>query len=400
MLLEEQDIKRILENPSSFEIASNGGFNLVTGISSYGWVIALNKILVAQGRGPTEAHPDLAESFRSKGYGLASVAAFIMAMVTFLPIQTKKHRWKFYINNKAMIQRMESYKDNQHSKWNLCSDADIMNKAQEYLCHIPGTLIHVKSHQDKGKETRTITFDAQLNIIADALEIRKKISDYLWRDNKNHGNSELNNIIELAMLESIHNKKWKPVMLAISLELLPCIRQQNKIGWYHSYKGRMAQAMTQFMEAHYRTLNVDAKKYTGERWGKMFITNIWNMVLQLWEKQNEIIHGKTTQEEQRTDQQQLQQKVQKFYKMQETLDRTDREKIFYKDMEEIIKEDTRYIKAWLKLAHWTFSAAKKERAKPRNEQKFMEQYFAWGPPISLRQWKQQKQRAQDETHPA
>jgi hypothetical protein len=85
--------------------------------------------------------------------------------------------------------------------------------------------------------------------------------------------------------------------------------------------------------------------------------------------------------------------------MRETLDRTDREKIFYKDMEEIIKENTRYIKAWLKLAHRTFSAAKKERAKPRNEQKFMEQYFAWGSPISLRQRKQQKQRAPDETHP-
>jgi hypothetical protein len=531
MLLEEQDIKRILENPSSFEIASDGGFDPATGISSYGWVVALNKILVAQGRGPTEAHPDLAESFRSEGYGLASVAAFIMAMVTFIPIQIKKHRWKFYIDNKAMIQRMESYKGNiRHSKWNLRSDADITNKAQEYLRHIPGTLVHVKSHQDEAKETKTITFDAQLNIIADALatqqrdnmqkpvtkvqgdhchlvikdrfitrdsqrwllqkageipiqsyyqkkygwtssvfnsihwemqhkvllkyklsdqrrllkfahdwlpsnhrlyregqeqtpacrlcgaleetsdhilecrlpcqhEIRNKISDFLWRDNGNFGNSELNNIIEIALSESIHNKEWKPVMSAISPELLPCIRQQNKIGWYHLYKGRMAQAMIRVMEEHYRALNADAKKYTGERWGKMLITNIWNMVLQLWEKRNEIIHGKKFQEEQRTDRQRLQHKVQKLYEMRETLDRIDREKIFYKEMEEIIKEDTRYIKAWLKLAQRTFSAAKKERAKPRNEQKFMEQYFAWGPPISLRQRKSNKQRSPDETHP-
>jgi hypothetical protein len=112
MLLEEQDIKRLLENQSLFEIASDGGFNPATGISSYGWVVAINKVLVAQGRGPTEAHPDLAESFRSEGYGLASMAAFIMAMATFLPIQIKIHRWKFYIDNKAMIQRMESYDDN------------------------------------------------------------------------------------------------------------------------------------------------------------------------------------------------------------------------------------------------------------------------------------------------
>jgi hypothetical protein len=531
MLLEEQDIKRFLETASLFEIASDGGFDPATGISSYGWVVAINKVLVAQGRGPAEAHPDLAESFRSEGYGLASAAAFIMAMAMFLPIQIKRHRWKFYIDNKAMIQRMESYDGNiRHSKWNLRSDADITNKAYYYLRHIPGSLIHVKSHQDEGRETKTITFDAQLNIMADALatqqrehmqkpvtrvtgdhchlvikdryitrdskrwllrkageipiqhyyqkkygwsptvfnsihwdmqhkalltyrlsdqrrllkfahdwlptnqrlyregqeqtpacrlcgaleetsdhmlecrlpiqqEIRNKVSDYLWRDNENHGNSELNNIIELALSESTHNKKWTPVMSAISSELLPCIRQQNKIGWYQLYKGRIARAMIQFMEKHYRTLNVDAKKYTGERWGKMLITNIWNMVLQLWEKRNEVIHGKTIHDTQNTERQRLQHRVQKFFEMRESLVSSDREKIFYKDMDEIIKEDTRYIKAWLKLAHRIYSAAKKEREKPRNEQKLMEQYFAWGPPISRKQRKPKNPRAPDDTHP-
>jgi hypothetical protein len=62
----------------------------------------------------------LAESFRSEGYGMASVAAFIMAMVSFLNISVEEHIWKFYIDNKAMIQRMESYRDRiRHSRWNL-----------------------------------------------------------------------------------------------------------------------------------------------------------------------------------------------------------------------------------------------------------------------------------------
>jgi hypothetical protein len=113
--------------------------------------------------------------------------------------------------------------------------------------------------------------------------IQSSVSDYLRRDNENHSNSELNNIIEIALLESAQNKNWKPVMSAISPELLPCIHQQNRIGWYHLYKGRMAKSMTQFMEAHYCSLNTNAKQYTGERWGKMLIKNIWNMVLQLWE---------------------------------------------------------------------------------------------------------------------
>jgi hypothetical protein len=69
---------------------------------------------------------------------------------------------------------------------------------------------------------------------------RMKLNDYLWRDNENHGNSELNNIIELALSECICNKKWVPVMSEISKELLPGIQQQNKIGWHQLYKGRMA----------------------------------------------------------------------------------------------------------------------------------------------------------------
>jgi hypothetical protein len=79
-------------------------------------------------------------------------------------------------------------------------------------------------------------------------QTRIKVNDYLWRDNGNHGNSELNNIIKIAMSESAHNKHWKPEMSAISQVLLPCIQQQNKIGWHHLYKGRIARAMIQFME--------------------------------------------------------------------------------------------------------------------------------------------------------
>jgi hypothetical protein len=110
LLVDEIDISECLRNPTRIEVASDGGFDPLSSISSYRWIIAFNRILIVKGRGPAEAHPDLAESFRSEGYGLASVTAFIMAMVTFLNISTEEHSWKFYIDNKAMIQRMESYR--------------------------------------------------------------------------------------------------------------------------------------------------------------------------------------------------------------------------------------------------------------------------------------------------
>jgi hypothetical protein len=225
------------------------------------------------------------------------------------------------------------------------------------------------------------------------------MSNYLWRDNENHGNAELNNIIELALSECAYNKGWKPDIAAISRELLPCIQHQNKIGWYHLYKGRVAKAMTQFMEGHYRQLAVDSKRYTGERWAKMLIHNIWDTILKLWQKRNEIIHGANSHMEHNVEQRRLQQKVQRYYEMTELLDVQDREKIFYKTLEEMKQEDTRYIKAWLKIAQRAFRAAKKERKTPRNEQKLMETYFSWKPHETAKNRRVGSTRSPDETHP-
>jgi hypothetical protein len=120
LLLEEKAISQILKDPTRIKVASDGGFDPTTGISSYGWVIAFNRVLIAKGRGPAEAHPDLGESFRSEGYGLASVSAFLTALIIFFQISVEDHLWKFYIDNKAMIQRMESYRNRvPHLRWNL-----------------------------------------------------------------------------------------------------------------------------------------------------------------------------------------------------------------------------------------------------------------------------------------
>jgi hypothetical protein len=88
-------------------------------------VVAINRVLIAKGWGPVEAHPDLAESFRSEGYGLASVSAFIQEMIKFFGILITDHSWRFYLHNNAMIQRMDSYRTSlPQAKWNLRSDAD------------------------------------------------------------------------------------------------------------------------------------------------------------------------------------------------------------------------------------------------------------------------------------
>jgi ribonuclease HI len=128
ILMEEGEILDIFTHPTRVKIASDGGFNPKTGKSSYGWVIAANKILIAKGRGAAAAHPDLAESFRAEGFGLEAALQFLEALTKQLHIDKDQHSWRFYLDNKAMIQRMESYDQSiQHSKWNLRPDADITN---------------------------------------------------------------------------------------------------------------------------------------------------------------------------------------------------------------------------------------------------------------------------------
>lgn len=120
ILVEESEIVATLKNPTRIEVASDGGFDPTSGISTFGWEVAMNRRLIAKGRGPVAAHPDLAESFRAEEYGLASVTGFIKLMINHFNITIEEHTWKFYIDNKAMIQRMESYHTNiRHSRRNL-----------------------------------------------------------------------------------------------------------------------------------------------------------------------------------------------------------------------------------------------------------------------------------------
>jgi hypothetical protein len=50
LLMDEHDIPDLFSQSTLIETASDGGFNPTTGISSFGWVVAVNKTLIAIGR--------------------------------------------------------------------------------------------------------------------------------------------------------------------------------------------------------------------------------------------------------------------------------------------------------------------------------------------------------------
>jgi hypothetical protein len=167
LLFDETD-DTIFKEELHFEISSDGGHDPKSGISTFGWVVAVNKQLIAKGWGPVEVHPQLAEFFRAEGYGLAAVGLFIKSLIRKFAIKIENHLWKIYIDNKSLIQRMETYKAHaQIARWNLRPDEDISWLAWEIWKDMPHQLIHIKSHQDANTERDKLSFPAILNVIAD-----------------------------------------------------------------------------------------------------------------------------------------------------------------------------------------------------------------------------------------
>jgi ribonuclease HI len=168
LLADPDDFPSLLDGTATIDIASDGGHEKTSGISTYGWVVAVNKMLIAKGRGAAEAHPLLAESFRAEGYGLSSALIFIQNMAKQFHIPLATHQITIYIDNMALIQRMEGYRAHLPvPRWNLRSDEDITRFANKLIVDIPVNIVHVHSHQDKDKDWERLSFPAQLNTMAD-----------------------------------------------------------------------------------------------------------------------------------------------------------------------------------------------------------------------------------------
>jgi hypothetical protein len=423
LLYDTDDIKALFYAKARVDIASDGGHDPETGISTYGWVVAVNKLLIAKGRGPAQVHPQLAESFRSEGYGLASALIFIHNLIRTFDISPPEHAWNIYINNKSLIQRMDGYSLYVSiPRWNLRADEDITKTVKQLMRDLPVKLIHIKSHQDDDQDWEKLSFQAQLNVMADAEATRQRnamdepesrvtrlltaqlqigsiditrdsqqwllhsagriplqeyyyqrrgwssktfnaiswktqktalkhfeyadqtrilkfvhgwlptqhrlykegaatsphcrLCDALYDDNihllncthaemskfqdgvtawllkslHDHGNSEITNIMELALTECPANNSWQPSIENVSREWRPGVQEQTDIGWLQIFYGRISNRLIRGIDNHYKTLPINSKKYNGERWVIQLLINIWTTILRLWQQRNNIIY--------------------------------------------------------------------------------------------------------------
>jgi hypothetical protein len=196
-------------------------------------------------------------------------------------------------------------------------------------------------------------------------------------DNKNYGVNELLHIIQMALSKIGQN--WTPT-LTNDKELNDGIQDQTRIGWQQIFFGRISCKIMSYIETTLRLKGVEKWRNSGMKWTTRMIQNIWDTFLSLWSHRNNLIFN--NQESAKADiiRQRLQIKVDRYYQYTEKLTVTDKQKLFQKEKEELLSQDTRYITAWLKLAGRIIRASKRETSKLMyREQTFMEKHFNWIP---------------------
>jgi hypothetical protein len=503
----EQDIRDSFEYRTYIDVATDGSYDQGSGKMSYGWVIALNNTVIATGCGPAESHPSLAEPFRAETYALAAAAAFIEQMLEHFRITANDHVWHFIMDNTSLIREMEHLRlEARTAKWNLRQDADILHLANKLLLDIPANFTHIKSHQDRVKTDKPLSFQAQLNIMADELATRQRekmtaprtqvttpfkhliidgvnitrdsqkwlldtasripIQQYYYEKHKWNSSTfqninwsaqqtvlsryEVNDqrrILKfvhgwLPTYDRLYRAKQSPTqrcplchfLLETNLHLFQCrhpsqqeivqtmyqelgndkemgkhevtkiimeqlqhhsnttgtsppesanatvvkfIRQQDTIGWKHIFFGRIANSMKEITQpgtTEPQTTN------TGLRWTKRIIQHIWDTFLQLWANRNNFLYNDQQTTTKTRQKERLVERVKHCFRQQYEVNINDRKKIFYKEEEQIMKEDPRFIKAWLKLSERIIRTNKIEAKNIRRERVLMEQYFKWHPP--------------------
>jgi hypothetical protein len=420
----------------------------------------------------------------------------------------EKYLWNIYINNKALIQLMDGYLLHiPIPRWNLRADEDISKTVQLLMRDLPVKLIHIKSHQDDDQDWEKLSFQAQLNVMADAEATRQRhvmdepeprvtrlmtaqlqigsiditrasqqwllnsagripLQEYyyqrwgwsamtfnaiswktqkkalkhfeyadqtrilkfvhgwlptqhrlykegaatsphcrlckaLYEDNMHllncthremsklqdgatawllkslhdHGNSEITNIMEMALIECPANHDWQPTIENVSREWRQVVQEQTDIGWLHIIYGRISNRMILGMDNHYKTLPINHKKYNGKRWATQLLINIWSMLLRLWKQRNNIIYEASDNANKEANTEKLEKRIRRCYSLQIQLTSSERRKWFDTELDDKLQEETQHLKIWLQMVERLLRISKREQRRRPNSSRIMETFL-------------------------
>jgi hypothetical protein len=133
--------------------------------------------------------------------------------------------------------------------------------------------------------------------------------------------------------------------------------------------------MIKQMDAHYERLNINLKTYSGDRWARKLIINIWTTLLQLWKHRNELLYEAENQQAQIHQRDKLETRIRRCYQFQHKLSATDRRQWFDQDLQEKLQQDLNHLKTWLPMTERLIRIAKREHEKRPKASFLMHRYL-------------------------
>jgi len=95
----------------------------------------------------------------------------------------------------------------------------------------------------------------------------------------------------LQRLEEWRDNKSRRPIYASNGMLREAVQQQDCIGWWSFFQGRITQQFERVMEEHYNQITTKKKH---NKWTRQLIQQMWELQFQLWEHRNNIEHNEMT----------------------------------------------------------------------------------------------------------
>jgi hypothetical protein len=176
-------------------------------------------------------------------------------------------------------------------------------------------------------------------------------------------------------LTSCVDSEWTANLADVSTEWEKAVMNQNEIGWIHIYRGRIARSMIEAMDDHYSSLGINSKSYTGERWAKRLIINLWKIVLELWTIQNELIHDKESSIKEANRRENTSTRIQRCYDFKDLLTAKERQQWFSASIEELMNQDYKFLTAWLTIVERLIRIVRREQKARPPASRIMERFL-------------------------
>ena len=131
-------------------------------------------------------------------------------------------------------------------------------------------------------------------------------------------------------------------------ELEAAFDKQAELGWNQLLRGRIAKSWTRLMATFYRLNHPKDKYLNATRWSQQLVKALWDLFEGQWLARNAEIYGANEEEAQEKARKELEKEIKHVFTYGSFLVAPqDRQTLFRKPQEELLKKSTHYQRSWL-----------------------------------------------------